>query len=109
MMTDAEYKELKEKLRAEELRRYELAEATQVLNHYEEDIEYIEDSYMSKNPYVDIIDVAVYYTVAVSNCDGHSELDRREMEVTLSLNELKEILLKKADAVRATIKSLQEE
>lgn len=105
MMTDAEYKELKEKLRAEELRRYELAEEIRALKQYEEDIEYIED----KNPYVDIVDIAVYYTVAVSNCDGHSELDRREMEVTLSLNELKEILLKKADAARATIKSLQEE
>lgn len=105
MMTDAEYKELKEKLRTEELRRYELAEEIRALKQYKEDIEYIED----KNPYVDIVDIAVYYTVAVSNCDGHSELDRREMEVTLSLDELKEILLKKADVVRATIKSLQEE
>ena len=105
MMTDAEYKELKEKLRAEELRRYELAEEIRALKQYEEDIEYIED----KNPYVDIVDIAVYYTVAVSNCDGHSELDRREMEVALSLDELKEILLRKADAVKATIKSLQEE
>ena len=105
MMTDAEYKELKEKLRVEELRRYELAEEVRALKQYEEDIEYIED----KNPYVDIMDVAVYYTVAISNCDGHSELDCREMEVRLSLSELKEILLRKADAVRATIKSLQEE
>ena len=105
MMTDAEYKELKEKLRAEELRRYELAEEIRALKRYKEDIEYIED----KNPYVDIVDIAVYYTVAISNCDGRSELDRREMEVTLSLDELKEILLRKADAVKATNKSLQEE